>query len=130
MILVDTSAWIEFFRGRGPLAAAVDRALLDDEVALCGPVETELRRGLSRPTDRSKVLPLLAGCHVLPQPARLWEEAGDLGSLLARKGATVKSLDLLIATYALVHGVAVMTRDSDFRRIRDAGVVRLQIIGD
>ena len=25
MILVDTSAWIEFFRGRDPFASAVDR---------------------------------------------------------------------------------------------------------
>jgi predicted nucleic acid-binding protein len=33
----------------------------------------------------------------------------------------VKSLDLLIATYALSHGVAMLTADDDFRIIRRAG---------
>ena len=67
------------------------------------------------------MLPLLAGCHLLPQPDRLWDEAGELGYALGRRGATVKSLDLLIATYALSHGVAMLTADDDFRIIRRAG---------
>jgi len=67
------------------------------------------------------VLPLLAGCHLLAQPDRLWDEAGELAYALGRRGATVKSLDLLIATYALSHGVALLTADDDFRVIRRAG---------
>lgn len=121
MILVDTSAWIEFFRGRGPIGEQVDEALEVDEVALCGPVITELRRGLRR-GDRARVLPLLGGCHLLSQPPNLWEEAGELGFLLGRKGATVKSMDLLIAAYALGHGVALLSADADFRRMQRAGL--------
>ncbi len=127
MILVDTSAWIDFFRDRRPLAALVDRALDDDDAALCGPVITELRRGLST-ADRVKVLRLLGGCHLLPQPAELWEEAGDLGYLLARRGVVVKTLDLLIAATALAHDVPVLTRGSDFKQIRDSGVARLRLV--
>ena len=100
MILVDTSAWIAFFRDRGPIAAIVDQALEDDDVALCGPVFTELRRGFKSAAERSKTIPLLLACHQLPQPTSLWNEAGDLGFALARKGVTVKSLDLLIAAFA------------------------------
>ncbi len=62
---MDTSAWIGFFRGQAPFAAAVDRLLESDEVALCGPVLTELRRGLRSAADRARVLPLLAGCRIL-----------------------------------------------------------------
>jgi hypothetical protein len=122
MILVDTSAWIDFFRGRDPLASAVDQAIELDEAAVCGPVLTELRRGLRSPRDRRGVLPLLSGCHLLEQPEALWEEAGDLGFALARKGSTVKTVDLLIAAYAIAHGVAVLTGDGDFERIRRADV--------
>jgi hypothetical protein len=122
VILVDTSAWIDFFRGRDPLARVVDQLLDADEVALCGPVITELRRGLRSRTERARVLPLLDGCHRLDQPPALWEEAGELGALLGRRGATVKLLDLLIAAYALSHGVAVLTRDLDFERMRRAGL--------
>lgn len=122
MILVDTSAWIDFFRGRRPLADRVDDLLESDEVALCGPVVTELRRGLRSPSERRRVIPLLDGCHVLTQPPQLWEEAGELGHVLARKGVTVKSMDLLIATWALHHGVAVLAADSDFDLVRGAGI--------
>jgi predicted nucleic acid-binding protein len=73
------------------------------------------------------VLPLLAGCHHLPEPERLWEEAGELGYALGRRGATIKSLDLLIATYALSHGVAVLTRDRDFETMRRAGAALLLV---
>jgi predicted nucleic acid-binding protein len=122
MILVDTSAWIDFFRGAGQLANRVDELLVANEVALCGPVITELRRGLKSPAERRRVIPLFDACHDLEQPARLWEEAGELGYALARKGVTVKTLDLLIATYALSHGVALLASDSDFDAMRRAGI--------
>lgn len=114
MILVDTSAWIEFFRGRDPVARTVDELIEDDDVAICGPIITEIRRGFRSRADRARVLPLLEGCRLLAEPDALWVEAGDLGFLLRRRGATVKTLDLLIATYALAHGVPVLSTDGDF----------------
>ncbi len=122
MILVDTSAWIEFFRDRPPLAAAVDELLAENEAALCGPVVTELGRGIRSARERAEVKELLGGCHLLAQPDDLWAEAGELGALVGRRGATVKSMDLLIATYALAHSVPVLALDADFAAIRRAGV--------
>jgi predicted nucleic acid-binding protein len=122
LILVDTSAWIGFFRNRGPVAQVVDHALENDIVALCGPVLTELRRGFKSAAERSRTLPLLLACHQLGQPSDLWNEAGDIGFALARKGVTVKSLDLLIAAYSLANGVPILTLDQDFRLIARAGV--------
>ena len=126
-MLVDTSAWIEFFRGRGALANAVDAALAADEVALCGPVLTELRRGLATAAERRKVLPLLAGCHLLVQPAELWGDAGDLGYALRARGVTTKTLDLLIAAYALSHALPILTRDKDFGHMQRAGIPLLLV---
>src|SRR5947207_4732733 len=111
MILVDTSAWIEFFRGRDPVASAVDDALASNEAALCGPVEAELRRGLLNERQRATVLPLLDACHLLAQPEQLWTEAGDLGFALRRRGVTPKTVDLLIATYALTHSASLLAVD-------------------
>jgi predicted nucleic acid-binding protein len=122
MILIDTSAWIEFFRGRDPFAAAVDEALDSGEAAICGPIEMELRRGLADERERNTVLPLLEACHVLGQPAQLWTDAGDLGFLLRRRGITPKSIDLLIAAYALSHSAALLTRDKDFMVMQRAGI--------
>jgi tRNA(fMet)-specific endonuclease VapC len=122
MILIDTSAWIEFFRGRDPVASAVDATLADNEAAWCGPIEAELRRGLLNEREREKVLPLLESCHLLAQPTQLWSEAGDLGFALRRRGVTPKTLDLLIATYALSHSATLLTTDRDFVAMQKAGV--------
>lgn len=122
MILIDTSAWIEFFRDRSPIADFVDGALADNQAAVCGPVQTELRRGLLNQSERKKVLPLLEACHQLSEPAELWLEAGDLGFALRRRGLTPKTLDLLIATYALTHSALLLTTDADFANMQKAGI--------
>jgi len=122
MILVDTSAWIDFFRGTAPLAEQVEDLLGENELAICGPILTELRRGLQSIAERRRVIPLLGGCHLLEQPAALWEEAGELGFFLGRKGRSVKSMDLLIATYALSHSVSLLTRDADFAHMLRLGI--------
>lgn len=122
MTLVDTSAWIEFFRGRDPIASLVDEALASNDAALCGPVEAELRRGLLNERERATVLPLFEACHMLTQPEQLWTEAGDLGFALRRRGITPKTTDLLIATYALTHAAHLLTSDKDFAAMKKAGV--------
>lgn len=88
---------------------------------------TELRRGLRSRAERGRVIPLLSGCHLLSEPPSLWEEAGDLGYFLARHGLTVKTVDLLVATYALSHSVALLTGDPDFRGMKRAGAQLLLV---
>jgi predicted nucleic acid-binding protein len=122
MILVDTSAWIAFFRGRDPLASLVERSISDNDAAICGPVEAELRRDLASGRERKKVLPLLSALHILEQPDGLWMEAGDLGYTLRRRGVTAKTMDLIIATYALAHSAELLTADTDFLAMQKAGV--------
>ena len=104
------------------MASAVDESLAANEAALCGPVEAEIRRGLASARERSRVLPLLESCHSLAQPTELWAEAGDLGFALRRRGITPKTLDLLIAVYALSHSVELLTLDKDFKLMQKAGV--------
>jgi predicted nucleic acid-binding protein len=122
MILIDTSAWIEFFRGREPVASHVDAALASNQAAYCGPVTTELRRGIKSERERKTVVELLGGCHLLAQPDELWVKAGDLGFALRRRGVTPKTLDLLIAIHAMHHSTTLLTCDGDFAAMRAAGI--------
>ena len=89
---------------------------------ICGPILAELRRGLRRPAERAQVLSLLSGCEHLSQPDDLWNEAGVLGTWLGLRGANVKSLDLLIATYALAHAIPILAQDKGFSVMQRAGV--------
>ena len=79
-------------------------------------------RGFASRRERTKVLALLDACHWLDPPENLWQEAGDLGYALRRKGVTVKTFNLLIATFALSHGTELLTLDSDFGLMRSKGV--------
>lgn len=63
----------------------------------------------------------MRGAQALSKLA-LWEDAGDLGFALARRGTSVKTLDLLIAVHALSHTAAILTTDADFARMRSAGI--------
>lgn len=122
MTLIDTSAWIAFFRGPGKVADQVDALIDANDAAICGPIWTELRRGFRNAAERRKVLPLLESCSELPPPASIWSDAGELGFVLSRKGITVKSMDLLIATYALNSDVGLLTADRDFEQMRKGGI--------
>jgi len=45
-----------------------------------------------------------------------------LGFLLRRRGVTPKTMDLLIAVYALSHSAELLTVDKEFRAMHKAGV--------
>ncbi len=45
MILVDTSAWIEFLRDTGSTACNLVDGLLDEEIAVCDVVRMEVFAG-------------------------------------------------------------------------------------
>ncbi len=128
MILVDTSAWIAFFRGSTGTADQVARVLTEGTAAWCGPIRTELVRGFASDRERNRVLPMLDACHWLEQPPDLWSFAGELGRTLRRRGVTVKTFDLLIATYALFGDVALLTCDGDFAAMQRHGV-NLTLLG-
>lgn len=125
LTLVDTSAWIAFFRGEEPVASLVDQVLADGSAALCGVVELELRRGI-RAGERETVIPLLMSTHRLPTTETDWASAGDLLASLRRTGVTIPSTDGLIAHLALRHEAVLLERDEHFRgipgltRVRDA----------
>ncbi|WP_461395006.1 type II toxin-antitoxin system VapC family toxin [Deferrisoma sp.] len=128
-ILVDTSVWIEFFRGREPCRAAVDRWIQEDRVVCVGLVLGELLQGArSRREQRvleefSRVFPFL------PESPTLWAQAGLLSNRLRREGTTVGLADCYLAVSAVAAGVRMATLDRHFDLIAPAAGLRLEPIG-
>lgn len=60
-------------------------------------------------------------------PPRSGRRQAIWGYALRRRGLTVKTVELLIATYALSHGAELLTLDSDLGLMRAKGVP-LQLI--
>lgn len=116
LVLIDSSAWIEFFRGAEPVAGLVDQVLVEGGAAVCGVVELELRQGI-RPEERDMVLPLLEAATRLPTEEADWAQAGDLLAFLRRRGITIPGTDGLIAQLALRHEAVLLENDGHFGHV-------------
>ena len=115
MILVDTSAWVEFLRDAGtPVCDEVDRLLAED-VAICDAVRMEVLAGARDESHLRQLRGLLARATNLPTEPGDYEIAAALYRSCRHRGETVrKPIDCLIGAVAVRHGAAVLHADSDF----------------
>ena len=78
MILVDTSAWIEFLRDTGsPTCARVDE-LIGEEFAICDPIRMEVLAGARDESHLLALRRLLARATALPTEPTDYEDAAAL----------------------------------------------------
>jgi predicted nucleic acid-binding protein len=115
-VLVDTSAWVAYFRGLEPARSAVFALLQEGRALRCGPVELELRQGLRRP-DADRVLSLWLGLTPLRVEEIDFASAGDLLRDLRSRGVTVPAMDALIASLAVRREVPLLTLDQHFATV-------------
>ena len=115
MILIDTSAWVEFLRDTGsPVCAEVSRLLAHD-IAVCDPVRMEVLAGARDEAHLRSLRGLLARAAVLPTEPTDYEVAAGLHRACRRRGETVRKLiDCLIGAVAARHGTPVLHADADF----------------
>jgi hypothetical protein len=115
MILVDTSAWVEFLRGTdSAVCNAVDR-LLDADLATCDPVSMELLAGARDERQLKQLRDLLARTVLLPTMASDYEAAAAMYRQCRSRGETVRKLfDCLIAAVAVRSDAELLHADSDF----------------
>ncbi|HXV62436.1 MAG TPA: PIN domain nuclease [Vicinamibacteria bacterium] len=118
MILVDTSAWIEFLRNTdSPVCNRVDR-LLAGEVATCDAIRMEVLAGARDEAHLHRLRRLLARAAVLPMTPVHYEQAASIYRHCRREGETVRKLmDCLIAAVAISADVPILHLDSDFDAI-------------
>lgn len=121
MILVDSSAWVEFLRATGsPVHLRLRTALEGDtEISSTDVVVMEILAGARDDGDRDRLRRLLYGCTFLAVngPAD-YEYAAELYRLCRRHGETPRKLtDCLIAAVAIRNDAELLCQDSDFDSI-------------
>jgi hypothetical protein len=119
MILIDTSAWVEYFRASGSGAAKEVRRMLSkraDQVAMCEPVAMEILSGAVDDDTHAKLEQLVNGL-----PSLRLDDVVDFRSAAAiyrtarSAGKTVRSItDCLIAAVSIRHGATLVHCDADF----------------
>ena len=119
MIVVDTSAWVEFLRDtNSPVCNAVDK-LLDADLAVCDPISMELLAGARDDRHLSQLRGLINRTTMLPTTAADYDEAAALYRLCRRRGETVRKLiDCLIAAVTIRAGAELLHADTDFTALQ------------
>jgi predicted nucleic acid-binding protein len=118
MILVDTSAWIEFLRDTGsPVCLRVDHVLAE-EIAVCDPIRMEVLAGARTDEHLRDLRGLFARAATIPTGPIDYEAAAALHRTCRHHGQTVRKLiDCLIAAVAIKASVPILHADSDFETL-------------
>ncbi len=119
MILVDSSAWVEYLRRTGsPVHLRVRMALEEKKVELASTdvVLMEVLAGARDDGDRDRLRRLLYGRTLLAVEGPLdYEQAAELYRACRRQGETPRKLtDCLIAAVAIRNQAQILHADADF----------------
>jgi predicted nucleic acid-binding protein len=116
LILIDSSAWIEFLRGtRTDVSDRVRAALIAGDVASCDPVRMEVLAGARDESHLRQLRGLLARATTIEVGPTHHDEAAALYRRCRRQGESVRRmLDCLIAAAAIAAGIPILHADADF----------------
>jgi hypothetical protein len=124
-ILVDTSAWIEFFRKKEPWYSAISGLIDDKRVSCSGIILAELIQGAKSEKEMEVLRDFRHVFEFLGESLDLWQAAGELSNTLQRKGKSVGLSDCYLAAAAKAHKVKIMTIDKHFDVIKSAAGIAL-----
>lgn len=126
-VLVDTSAWIEFFRKKEPWFSLVSKLMDDKRVCCAGIVLAELLQGAKSEKELEVLRDFRHVFEFLPESVDQWQAAGELSNTLARKGKSAGLSDCYLAVSAKTAGAKVLTLDKHFGQLKgQAGITLLE----
>ena len=124
-VLVDTSAWIDYFRGIEPCHSLVMALVNTQRICCVGVVLAELIQGAK--SDK-EVNVLRDFVHLFDFPEEgpwHWERAGVLSNKLRRQGRTVPLSDCYLAISAHANNVDILSKDNHLHEIAHEVGVRV-----
>jgi len=115
VIVVDTSAWVEFLRDTGSSACEAVDQLISEDLAICDAVSMEVLAGARDERHLADLRGLLARATMLPTTPADYDAAAALYRACRVRGETVRKLiDCLIGAVAIKARAVVLHADSDF----------------
>ena len=115
--LVDTSVWIDFFRGVASIKELLTKLIARDRVFTAGPVLFELLQGIRSPEERGQVKEALLSVNFLEITPEDWEAAALISRELRSQGITIPMTDLILAQLAKAHDLEIISLDPHFDQI-------------
>ena len=123
VLVVDTSIWIDFFRGT-PLVALED-ALRAGVVLLAPMVAAELLSATLNARERRKLTAFLRDLPLHETPLAHWESVGALRAALGKNGLAISTPDAHVGQCAIDASALLWSKDSVFRHMAEFTPLRL-----
>lgn len=117
MILVDSSVWIDYFRGaETPQAERLDRLLGEEPIATGDLILTEVLQGFDKERDFMQAQKLLTSLTIIELGGREIAvlAAQNYRKLRAMGVTTRKTIDTIIATRCIESDLPLLYSDRDF----------------
>lgn len=131
MIVVDSSVWIDFLKGRDAHHVEYLRAILGtDEIIVGDLMLCEILQGLESERAAQDVEGLLRRFEIVPMAGdAIAVEAARNFRSLRRRGITIrKTIDLLIGTWCIENHRPLLHNDSDFHPMaRHLGLIEVPV---
>lgn len=125
MVFIDTSVWIEFFKGRDQyIVDGVNRLLDRNEVALSVPVWLEILCGAPKQSQKH-LRKLLSALPIFYTTEDTWNRAAAWALKASSLGERFSALDLLIASFTIGIDASIWSLDKDFKRMEKLKLVTL-----
>lgn len=120
-VLIDTSAWIDFFRdAASPCGLVVDCLLEENLVCICNFVLVELVAAARTKKEYDDLFDSLSALPMLSDPPDMWRRVAKAGFTLRRKGVNGVGIpDLIIAAVSQAHDVPVYSKNRHFAAMRE-----------
>ena len=129
MILVDTSVWIDYFRGvDSPEAGWLSSAIADDaDLCICGVVLTEILQGIKLESQYRAAKRSLEAMLYLATSRGAYYLAADIYRAARKRGQTIRNtIDCIIAACAITNNARLVQKDKDYITI--ASVSKLKLV--
>ncbi|MBU4199991.1 MAG: PIN domain nuclease [Verrucomicrobia bacterium] len=117
MTIVDTTVWIDFFRGKDTPATEMLQQMLNagEDICICGIILTEVLQGIREDAEHKEVASRFETFLFLPMRHQTFVNAARLYRTLRRKGVTIRNaVDCMIAAVAIEHDIPLLHHDRDF----------------
>jgi len=121
MILVDTSVWIDFFRGNNSSQRKTLHSLIEDEedISITGIILTEILQGIRKERDFETIKSYMLEFPIYgPKGIETFLESARIYRKCRRNGKTVKkTVDCIIASICIENELTILHKDRDFDHI-------------
>ena len=128
MYLLDTSVWIDFFRGKLEYSTRerIFTYIENDLVTYNGIILSELLIGCKSEKEKQLIIENFAGFVYIDLIHQDYIDLAETGNALLRKGITIPLTDIIIYYQAKSSKSKIMTYDKHFKYFNDKSIEIIQ----